>query len=94
MPDSLDVPEALIELQRASDAAGAAVHGLQDEIGPAAGDWSDEQRDTWAARWAAWRDAADRAHTAITEHAESTGASRYELEKVVKQVVRHAEPEA
>lgn len=77
MPDALNVPNELFDLQRASDAAREGLAGLEG--------------DEWGTQWRSWREAAERVHAAITDHAVAGGLSRYEVEVAVKKAVRHPE---
>ncbi|MEU1309534.1 hypothetical protein ABZ419_11650 [Streptomyces cinnamoneus] len=79
MSDGLNIPDSLIDLQRASDAAREGLAGLSGN--------------EWDAQWRTWRDAAGRAQEAITEHATAISASRYEVEAAVKKAARHTAPE-
>ncbi|MFJ9821330.1 hypothetical protein ACIRU3_39950 [Streptomyces sp. NPDC101151] len=72
-----DIPEFLIELERAAETERARLAGLAAEE-------YDEQ-------WRRWRTASETVQAAITAHAEETGGSRYELEQAVKRAVRHTE---
>ncbi|MHA7956310.1 hypothetical protein ACX9I7_00940 [Streptomyces sp. L500] len=75
MPDELDIPESLINLQRASVEEREKLSGLTGE--------------DWDAQWKAWREAAERAAEAITEHAKESELNRYEVEKIVKRKALH-----
>ncbi|MGK5729746.1 hypothetical protein [Streptomyces sp. URMC 124] len=77
MPDALNIPNELFDLQRASDAERGKLAGLDG------GDYD--------AQWRAWREAAERAQAAITDHAAAAGLNRFEVEKAVKKMVRHSE---
>ncbi|MFE5868827.1 hypothetical protein ACFQ6V_09255 [Streptomyces roseifaciens] len=77
MSDGLNIPDALIDLQRASDDARQRLAGLTGE--------------EWDAQWRAWRDAAEQSQAAITRHAAEAGTSRVEVERAVKSRVRHPE---
>ena len=76
----MDIPENLIDLERAAEAEHAAMAGL---VGP-----------EYEEQWRRWRKAAEKVQAAIAKHAEDTSQLRYELEMAVKKAVRHAEPEA
>ncbi|MFJ8054932.1 hypothetical protein [Streptomyces sp. NPDC096142] len=69
--------ERLIPLERAAEEARARLAGL---IG-----------DEYDAQWKAWRLASETVQAAITEHAAESGENRYEVEKAVKEAVRHGE---
>ncbi|GHJ26062.1 MULTISPECIES: hypothetical protein [Streptomyces] len=71
------VTDELIELQKSADAEHRRLSGLDGE----------ERR----AQWERWRAAAERAQSAVTEHAASAGLSRFEVERAVKKAVRHPE---
>ncbi|WP_433341769.1 hypothetical protein [Streptomyces sp. CA-253872] len=73
----MDLPDDLIALQQAADAAGAALRAL-----PA--DAAAEQR-------RAWFTAAAAAQAAVTEWAAAEGHNRFEVEKTLRKVVRHPE---
>lgn len=72
----MEIPENLIELERAAEMERARLAGLVGEA-------YDEQR-------MHWRDAAAAAQAAITAHAEAAAVNRYELEQAVKKAVRYA----
>ncbi|MBB4893580.1 hypothetical protein FHS39_002611 [Streptomyces olivoverticillatus] len=76
MPDALNIPNELIDLQRTSDAAHAALAGLADE--------------EWDMQWRAWGEAARIVQAAITEHARAGGLNRFEVEAAVKRAARHS----
>jgi hypothetical protein len=46
-----------------------------------------------AEAWRPWREAAERLHAAVTEHAKATGANRFEVEAALKRAVLHPEPD-
>ncbi|MFF5589743.1 hypothetical protein [Streptomyces hygroscopicus] len=71
----MDIPDRLIELQRAADTEHAKLTALDG--------------DEHAAQWTRWRDAAAASHAAVTEHAAKNGLNRFELEAAVKRAVRH-----
>lgn len=73
----MDVPENLIELQRASDLEHAKLEGLNGA------EWREQQE--------AWRMCAEASQAAITRHAVEHGLNRYELEAAVKRAARHPE---
>ncbi|WP_327246534.1 hypothetical protein [Streptomyces sp. NBC_01320] len=50
--------------------------------------WAEQQENRLTVETAAWVQAA------ITAHAEATGQGRYDVERELKRVVRHPEPEA
>ncbi|MEU1630705.1 hypothetical protein ABZ746_36620 [Streptomyces sp. NPDC020096] len=52
MPDALDVPDDLVQLQRSADEAQAALR--EPNAGPPSG-WTPEQRQAHDERWEAWR---------------------------------------
>lgn len=76
----MDIPDRLIDLQKAADAEYTKLAGL---IG--------EERE---AQWKRWFEAAAASQAAVTEHAKEAGLNRYELEAAVKKAVRHPDPEA
>ncbi|MDX3019885.1 hypothetical protein [Streptomyces acidiscabies] len=76
----MDIPEALIELERAAVEAHAGLAGLEGEA--------------YVERVAVWREAATAVQTAIAEHAREAGVDRYELEMAVKQAVRRPDTPA
>ena len=86
----------LVALQQAADDAHAHVRQLQEEYGRPTqeGGWTEEQHAAWNAAVAAWRDRAEIAQTAVTDHAKATGQDRGKLEAAVKTTVRHPAPEA
>ncbi|MFD4596768.1 hypothetical protein ACFWPQ_01920 [Streptomyces sp. NPDC058464] len=71
----MDIPENLIELERAAEQERVKLDGL-------AGEEYDEQRRRW-------RDAAAAAQAAITQYATAEGASRVEVEMAAKKAARH-----
>ncbi|WP_086859651.1 hypothetical protein [Streptomyces milbemycinicus] len=71
----MDIPDRLLDLQKAADAERAKLAGLDG--------------DEHAAQWKRWYDAAVEIQTAVTEHAQETGTPRYQVEAAVKKVVRH-----
>ncbi|MEU5002121.1 hypothetical protein [Streptomyces sp. NPDC021622] len=72
-----DVSDELIKDERSAEEERAKLAGLMDE--------------EYEAQWRRWREASALAHSPITEHATATGQNRYEVEKAVKQAVRHVE---
>ncbi|WP_078852843.1 hypothetical protein [Streptomyces sp. NRRL S-1824] len=72
---AIELPEELIDLERKAVEEQKKAHGQP---------YTEE-------RWAPWRDAAAAFQAALTEHAEATGVSRYELEMAVKKAVLHPE---
>jgi hypothetical protein len=73
----VDIPDDLINLERAAEEQRAQLAGL-------AGAEYEEQR-------RAWRTASEKVQAAITAHAEAAGENRFEVEAAVKRAVRHAE---
>ncbi|WP_394434538.1 hypothetical protein [Streptomyces sp. SGAir0957] len=71
----MDLPESLIELQRTADDEGRKIEHLDNGE-------REQQRSIWF-------DAAARAHKAVTEYATAEGLNRYEVEKALRQLVRH-----
>ncbi|MDQ8707554.1 hypothetical protein RCO28_34550 [Streptomyces sp. LHD-70] len=69
----MEIPDELIELERAAEAAREALTGLDG--------------DEHAAQWQRWYEAAVAVQHSISEHA--AGTDRYELEMAVKKAVRH-----
>jgi hypothetical protein len=61
MPESVEIPDDLIALQRAQNEALAALGG--PDVGSPS-NWSPQQRDEWDRRWEAYRTAAN----AVNEH--------------------------
>jgi hypothetical protein len=74
-PKRPDVPDDLLRLQRAANAA-------QREA--TSGGYSPEA-------WRPWVEAAAVVQNAVAEHASEAGVSRYELEMAVKQAAREAD---
>ncbi|MFJ7782160.1 hypothetical protein ACIQY8_05530 [Streptomyces albidoflavus] len=74
----MDLPDDLIDLQRAADAEWARLAELTDN------DEREQQR-------RAWYDAGARAQAAITEWAREHEKNRYEVEKAVREAARHPE---
>ena len=73
----MDVPEHLIELQKAADLEHAKLATLDGE----------ERQE----QWEAWRMCAEAVQAAVTQHAADHGESRYEVESAVKKAARHPE---
>ncbi|WP_405184188.1 hypothetical protein [Streptomyces albidoflavus] len=74
----MDIPDTLIDLQRAADAEWARLTELTD---------NDERE----AQRLVWFEAGARAQAAITEWAAAEGKNRYEVEVAVRRAVRHPE---
>jgi uncharacterized protein YukE len=72
-----DISDELIKLERSAEEERARLAGLADE--------------EYEAQWRRWREASAVAQAAITEHAKATEQNRFEVEKAVKQAVRHAQ---
>lgn len=77
MITGVDLPDDLINLERAAEQARARMAGLT-------GDEADVQRQ-------AWREAAAKVQAAVTKHAEATGANRYEVGQALKAAARGTE---
>jgi hypothetical protein len=73
---AIELPEELIDLERKA---------VEEQKKAHAEPYTKE-------RWAPWREAAAAFQAALTEHAEATGVSRYELEMAVKKAVLHEGP--
>ncbi|MFI8351286.1 hypothetical protein [Streptomyces sp. NPDC085596] len=71
----MEIPEPLIELERAAEQERGKLAGLDG--------------DKYEAQQRVWRAAAARFQAAVTEHANATGVDRYRLEMAVKKTVRH-----
>ncbi|MEU6845633.1 hypothetical protein ABZ930_27545 [Streptomyces sp. NPDC046716] len=71
----MELPEELIELQRAADIEGRKIEHLD-------GGEREQQRSVWF-------DAAARVQEAVTEYAAAEGLSRFEVEKALRQAARH-----
>ncbi|MEU7377610.1 hypothetical protein [Streptomyces albidoflavus] len=74
----MDIPDSLIDLQRAADAEWARLAELTDN------DERERQRRVWF-------EAGARAQAAITEWAREHEKNRYKVEKAVREAVRHPE---
>jgi len=72
-----DIPDELIELERAAEEERAKLAGLDEE-----------ERE---AQWKRWREATDKFEAAVTKHAEETGQSRDDVRKAARKAVRNAE---
>ncbi|GGU98152.1 hypothetical protein GCM10010260_37890 [Streptomyces filipinensis] len=72
-----EVPDDLIKLERSAEEERAKLAGLTG--------------DEYDAQLRRWREASDAVQAAITAHAETTGASRFDVEQAVKKAVRHAQ---
>lgn len=72
-----DLPDNLIELERAAEEERAQLAGLGGE--------------EYDAQWRRWREAAEAFQEAVTEYGarDDVAISRYEVEQAVKKVVRH-----
>ncbi|MEU4168891.1 hypothetical protein AB0F46_18685 [Streptomyces sp. NPDC026665] len=75
MITGVEIPDALIALERAAEEARARMAGLDGA--------------EYDAQWKAWRAASAAAQAAITDHAKATRANRYDVEQAVKHTVRH-----
>jgi hypothetical protein len=75
MITGVDLPDDLINLERAAETARARMAGL-----------GDVERD---AQRLVWREAAARVQAAITAHATAIKGNRFEVEAAVKRAVRH-----
>jgi len=79
-------------MQRAADQAHNRVEELRDTFGPpTTAPWTEQQTHTYETAWRAWRDLARDVQAAVTEHAETEGSSRSDVEADVKQQARHSE---
>lgn len=76
----MDIPDTLIDLQRAADAEWARLAELTD---------NDERE----AQRLVWFEAGARAQAAITEWAAAEDKNRYVVEVAVRKAVRHPESE-
>ncbi|MEU6437408.1 hypothetical protein ABZ874_24165 [Streptomyces albidoflavus] len=74
----MNIPDTLIDLQRAADAEWARLAELTDN------DEREQQR-------LVWFEAGARAQAAITEWAAAENKNRYEVEVAVRRAVRHPE---
>ncbi|GAA2945873.1 MULTISPECIES: hypothetical protein [Streptomyces] len=72
---AIELPDELIQLERAAQDAQAAATSASPPEGA----------------WVAWREAAARVQAAITEHAAATKENRVAVEMGVKKAVRHPE---
>jgi hypothetical protein len=75
MITGVDLPDDLINLERAAEEARARMAGLTGA--------------EYDAQWKAWRDASAAVQAAITVHATETGENRMGVEMAVKKAVRH-----
>ncbi|GAA4688265.1 hypothetical protein [Streptomyces youssoufiensis] len=75
----MDLPDPLIQLQRAADAEHARLLALP--LG-----------DAYWAQWEAWRGAAETVQAETTEYAKVEGVNRAAVEAALKRRVRHPEP--
>ncbi|MGY0023731.1 hypothetical protein ACVHNB_32775 [Streptomyces sp. YJ-C3] len=71
----MDLPDRLIELQRAADDEGRKIEHLDDEQ-------RSKQREVWF-------EAAAKVDAAVTEYARENELNRYAVEKELRQTVRH-----
>ncbi|MBL1082425.1 hypothetical protein JK359_10590 [Streptomyces actinomycinicus] len=72
-----DIPDGLIELERAAEEARARLAGLT-------GDQYDAQERRWC-------EAAGALRAAVTEYAEATGSSRQDVERAVRRALHCAQ---
>ncbi|MFG2986445.1 WXG100 family type VII secretion target [Streptomyces sp. NPDC048258] len=86
LSDDLD---ELIGLQEAADEAHAEVKRLQEELGDAPQKWTDEQHVAWRDAWEDWREAGEQLDLALTDHAETIGLDRGDLETAVQKAAGH-----
>lgn len=70
------LPEELVALQQAADEAHAQLQQLDDH------EERSHQRDTW-------REASAAVQAAVTQYARAKRLNRYEVEKLLRQTVRH-----
>ncbi|MFE7566188.1 hypothetical protein ACFU76_04380 [Streptomyces sp. NPDC057539] len=75
MAKDIEVPDDLLRLQRAANAA--RVEATRETYSPEA--------------WRPWVEAAAVVQNAVAEHAAEAGVSRYELEMAVKKAAREAD---
>ncbi|MET9494426.1 hypothetical protein [Streptomyces sp. NPDC006552] len=75
----MDLPEDLIELQRAADHEGRKVGRLDD-------DERTKQRDVWF-------EAAARTEAAVTAYAQDAGLNRFDVQKQLRQCTRRPRQE-
>jgi hypothetical protein len=93
---AIELPEDLINAQRAANAEHARLLALQDRFERQEGDetrvspaaWTDQQRAEWDAQQQRWADLLPGLHGAIRGAAHTLGASRYEVEMAVKQAAK------
>ncbi|WP_338704294.1 hypothetical protein V2W30_40985 (plasmid) [Streptomyces sp. Q6] len=71
----MDLPDSLIELQRAADDEGKKLEHLDGED-------REKQREVWF-------EAAARAQAAVTAHAQEHDLNQFDAEKALRQVTRH-----
>ena len=71
-----EVPDELIKRERCAEEERAKLAGLNGE--------------EYEAQLRRWRDAAEAVQAAVTAFAAATGTSRFEVEKSVKEALRHA----
>ncbi|MEU8829301.1 hypothetical protein [Streptomyces sp900116325] len=74
---AIELPQDLIELERSA---------VEEERKALSEPYTEEG-------WAPWRQAVEAFQAKLTEHAETAGVSRYELEMAVKKAVLHPEPD-
>ncbi|MFF9090811.1 hypothetical protein ACF1BE_31415 [Streptomyces sp. NPDC014991] len=72
-----EVPDELIELERSAEGERVKLAAL------AGGEYD--------AQWRRWREASETVQAAVTAHAETAGANRYEVEQAVKKAARHTQ---
>ncbi|MCQ6250929.1 hypothetical protein [Streptomyces malaysiensis] len=71
----MEIPDRLIDLQKAADAEQAKLTGLDGA--------------EHAAQWKSWFKTAEASQAAVTDHAKEAGLNRAAVETAVKQAVRH-----
>jgi len=93
---AIELPEDLINRQRAANAEHAMLLELQNRFERQEGDdtrvspgaWTDEQRAEWDAQLRRWAALLPGLHGAIRGASHTLGASRYDVEMAVKQAAK------
>jgi hypothetical protein len=93
---AIDLPEDLINAQRAANDEHARLLELQQRferqegeeirVPPAA--WTDQQRAEWDTQQQRWAGLLPDLHAAVSRFAEEQGTSRYEVEMAVKRAAK------
>lgn len=88
----IDIPQSLIDAQRAADEAFAAIRAHRQAVGKPALEWSDEENARNRELWAATQQAAEALRAAIQESGLETEHGSYTFNRALRAAVKeHAE---